>query len=264
MQFALPLQPKTSFFLVDEKKRGGGFRFPRWAVPRGIREEFCFSPPDLPSEVTHDHALRSPAMVARSLLSAATLASLALSATGFMAPSAAVVSTHRCAAASMKVFDWERRGTEAPEMESLDLSNLQVSPGSHKGKTRKGRGISAGQGATCGFGTRGQKSRSGRGTRPGFEGGQIPLYRRLPKFVGRPMGPGHSKTLYGIVKLNVLNTAGDTVDYSSLQEAKLVSKSKCAPPRHSSRATGSLPCTAATGSHTRRLAACARRLPAGT
>jgi len=165
-------------------------------------------------------------MVARSLLSAATLASLALSATGFMAPSAAVVSTHRCAAASMKVFDWERRGTEAPEMESLDLSNLQVSPGSHKGKTRKGRGISAGQGATCGFGTRGQKSRSGRGTRPGFEGGQIPLYRRLPKFVGRPMGPGHSKTLYGIVKLNVLNTAGDTVDYSSLQEAKLVSKSK--------------------------------------
>ena len=61
-------------------------------------------------------------MVARSLLSAATLASLALSATGFMAPSAAVVSTHRCAAASMKVFDWERRGTEAPEMESLDLS----------------------------------------------------------------------------------------------------------------------------------------------
>ena len=97
-------------------------------------------------------------------------------------------------------------------------------------RTRKGRGISAGQGATCGFGTRGQKSRSGRSVRPGFEGGQIPLYRRLPKFVGRPMGPGHSKTLYGIVKLNVLNAVpeGSTVDYESLQAQKLVSKSKYA------------------------------------
>ena len=82
--------------------------------------------------------------------------------------------------------------------------------------------------SVCGFGTRGQKSRSGRSVRPGFEGGQIPLYRRLPKFVGRPMGPGHSKTLYGIVKLNVLNAVpeGSTVDYESLQAQKLVSKSK--------------------------------------
>jgi len=107
---------------------------------------------------------------------------------------------------------------------------MKVAPGSHKSKTRKGRGISAGQGATCGFGYRGQKSRSGRSVRPGFEGGQIPLYRRLPKFVGRPMGPGHSKTLYGIVKLNVLNgcAEGSTVDYASLQEQKFVSKSKFA------------------------------------
>ena len=127
-----------------------------------------------------------------------------------------------------RIFDWKTRGTPAPDIESLDLSNLAASPGSHKGKTRKGRGISAGQGATCGFGTRGQKSRSGRSVRPGFEGGQIPLYRRLPKFVGRPMGPGHSKTLYGIVKLNVLNAVpeGSTVDYESLQAQKLVSKSK--------------------------------------
>ena len=44
-----------------------------------------------------------------------------------------------------------------------------------------GRGISAGQGASCGFGMRGQKSRSGTGTKPGFEGGQMPLYRRVPK-----------------------------------------------------------------------------------
>jgi large subunit ribosomal protein L15 len=53
--------------------------------------------------------------------------------------------------------------------------------GSTKRRKRVGRGIAAGQGASCGFGMRGQKSRSGRPTRPGFEGGQIPLYRRLPK-----------------------------------------------------------------------------------
>ncbi|NJL01190.1 MAG: 50S ribosomal protein L15 [Spirulinaceae cyanobacterium SM2_1_0] len=54
-------------------------------------------------------------------------------------------------------------------------------PGSRRRRRRVGRGIAAGQGASCGFGMRGQKSRSGRGTRPGFEGGQMPLYRRVPK-----------------------------------------------------------------------------------
>merc|ERR1719267_371777 len=148
---------------------------------------------------------------------------------GFMgAP--AMAPAARSPAVQMKVYDWQTRGTPAPDLETLDLSNMKVAPGSHKAKTRKGRGISAGQGATCGFGTRGQKSRAGRSVRPGFEGGQIPLYRRLPKFVGRPMGKGHSKTLYGIVKLNVLNTLpeGSVVDYDSLQEQKLVSKSKYA------------------------------------
>ena len=132
------------------------------------------------------------------------------------------------AAVSLKVYDWKLRGTAAPAIEELDLSNLKASPGSNKAKTRKGRGISAGQGKSCGFGDRGQKSRSGRSTRPGFEGGQIPLYRRLPKFVGRPMGSGHSYTKYGIVSLNKLNSVaeGSTVDYASLQEQRLVSKSK--------------------------------------
>ena len=131
-------------------------------------------------------------------------------------------------AVAMKVFDWKTRGDAPPPLETLDLSNLKASPGSHKSATRKGRGISAGQGATCGFGTRGQKSRSGRGTRPGFEGGQIPLYRRLPKFVGRPMGMAHSYTKYGLIKLDALNSLpeGTEVDYASLQEQRLVSKSK--------------------------------------
>eukprot|EP00316_Scyphosphaera_apsteinii_P016754 CAMPEP_0119310292 /NCGR_PEP_ID=MMETSP1333-20130426/18624_1 /TAXON_ID=418940 /ORGANISM="Scyphosphaera apsteinii, Strain RCC1455" /LENGTH=195 /DNA_ID=CAMNT_0007314449 /DNA_START=144 /DNA_END=731 /DNA_ORIENTATION=+ len=128
----------------------------------------------------------------------------------------------------MKVFDWKTRGLPAPELETLTLGNLKKAPGSaHRGK-RKGRGISAGQGKSCGFGDRGQKSRSGSPTRPGFEGGQIPLYRRLPKFVGRPTGPGHSKKLYEIVKISSLNkmTEGSEVDYAALLEARAVSKSK--------------------------------------
>ena len=64
---------------------------------------------------------------------------------------------------------------------TLSLNTLKSNSGSRKEKLRKGRGIAAGQGASCGFGMRGQKSRSGRPTRPGFEGGQMPLYRRLPK-----------------------------------------------------------------------------------
>ena len=62
--------------------------------------------------------------------------------------------------------------------------------------------MSAGQGVTCGFGNRGQKARAGSGTRPGFEGGQTPLYRRLPKWVGKPTGPGHTKKVYGLVKVS--------------------------------------------------------------
>jgi large subunit ribosomal protein L15 len=64
---------------------------------------------------------------------------------------------------------------------SMNLQSLKPNAGARRRKLRKGRGIAAGQGASCGFGMRGQKSRSGRPTRPGFEGGQMPLYRRVPK-----------------------------------------------------------------------------------
>jgi large subunit ribosomal protein L15 len=63
----------------------------------------------------------------------------------------------------------------------MRLNDAVPQPGSNRRRRRIGRGISAGQGASGGFGMRGQKSRSGRPTRPGFEGGQTPLYRRLPK-----------------------------------------------------------------------------------
>ncbi|MCS7031720.1 MAG: 50S ribosomal protein L15 [Gloeomargarita sp. SKYG116] len=66
----------------------------------------------------------------------------------------------------------------------MKLHELRPQPGSRHRRRRVGRGISAGQGASCGLGMRGQKSRSGGGTRPGFEGGQNPLYRRIPKLHG--------------------------------------------------------------------------------
>jgi large subunit ribosomal protein L15 len=71
----------------------------------------------------------------------------------------------------------------------MRIEDAMPQPGSTKRRRRVGRGIAAGQGASCGFGMRGQKSRSGRPTRPGFEGGQIPLYRRLPKLHTFPMPP---------------------------------------------------------------------------
>lgn len=63
----------------------------------------------------------------------------------------------------------------------MKVEELRPQPGSKRRRRRVGRGIAAGQGASCGFGMRGQKSRSGTGTKPGFEGGQMPLYRRVPK-----------------------------------------------------------------------------------
>jgi len=134
---------------------------------------------------------------------------------------------------SMKIFDWKRRQADETTINDLDnfeftLDNIKPAPGSRQRKKRKGRGIAAGQGATCGFGMRGQKSRSGKPTRPGFEGGQTPLYRRLPKYVGKPLGPGHKRTLYNVIKLDQLNdvASGSTCNFDSLFESKAVTKSK--------------------------------------
>jgi large subunit ribosomal protein L15 len=61
------------------------------------------------------------------------------------------------------------------------LHELKPAPGSRTKKTRRGRGIGSGLGKTAGRGHKGQKARSGGGVRPGFEGGQMPIVRRLPK-----------------------------------------------------------------------------------
>jgi len=63
----------------------------------------------------------------------------------------------------------------------MKLNELSPPKGSRKTRKRLGRGVGSGQGKTAGRGTKGQNSRSGGGVRPGFEGGQMPLHRRLPK-----------------------------------------------------------------------------------
>ena len=64
----------------------------------------------------------------------------------------------------------------------MHLNDLSPTPGARKNSKRVGRGIGSGFGKTCGRGHKGQKARAGGSVRPGFEGGQMPLYRRLPKF----------------------------------------------------------------------------------
>eukprot|EP00183_Erythrolobus_madagascarensis_P005634 CAMPEP_0185845022 /NCGR_PEP_ID=MMETSP1354-20130828/1092_1 /TAXON_ID=708628 /ORGANISM="Erythrolobus madagascarensis, Strain CCMP3276" /LENGTH=196 /DNA_ID=CAMNT_0028544871 /DNA_START=160 /DNA_END=750 /DNA_ORIENTATION=- len=132
----------------------------------------------------------------------------------------------------MKVFDWKKRGNPEysgrAEVGEMSLTTIIPAPGSRHRKKRKGRGVAAGQGRSCGFGMRGQKSRAGNPTRPGFEGGQTPLYRRLPKYVGRPMGPGHKRTVYGLMKMDALNQCepNSEVTLESLVESGKMTKNK--------------------------------------
>ena len=99
----------------------------------------------------------------------------------------------------------------------MKLHELAPAPGSRKVRTRVGRGIGSGLGKTAGRGHKGQNSRSGGGTRPGFEGGQMPLYRRLPK---RGFYNKFGKE-YATVNVSVLNRfeEGTVVDPVALIEA---------------------------------------------
>ncbi|MEN9878189.1 MAG: ribosomal protein [Cyanobacteriota bacterium] len=108
---------------------------------------------------------------------------------------------------------------------SLSLQTLQPQQGARRRKLRKGRGIAAGQGASCGFGMRGQKSRSGRPTRPGFEGGQMPLYRRVPKLKHFTLVNPKEFTVLNVAKLTELK-AGSIVTRESLVEAGLLTSPK--------------------------------------
>ena len=108
---------------------------------------------------------------------------------------------------------------------TLRLDSLKPNKGARRRKLRKGRGIAAGQGASCGFGMRGQKSRSGRPTRPGFEGGQMPLYRRVPKLQHFPLVHQKHFTVLHVSALNSVKD-GNTVNLDSLVKEGIVTSPK--------------------------------------
>ncbi len=105
------------------------------------------------------------------------------------------------------------------------LNTLKSNTGSRKKKLRKGRGIAAGQGASCGFGMRGQKSRSGRPTRPGFEGGQMPLYRRVPKLKHFEIINQKNFSIVNLSKLSEFKES-EVVNIDSLVKKRLLFKPK--------------------------------------
>jgi large subunit ribosomal protein L15 len=101
----------------------------------------------------------------------------------------------------------------------MKLNSISPGPGSKKPRLRVGRGASAGQGKTCGRGVKGQRARKGGYHKVGFEGGQMPLQRRLPKFGFRSMlSPRVAE-----VRLNELALVeGGAVDLASLKKAGVV------------------------------------------
>ena len=102
---------------------------------------------------------------------------------------------------------------------SVTLSNLRPPRGSRHRKVRVGRGMGSKLGKTAGAGNKGQKSRKGFSQRPGFEGGQMPLHRRIPKRgFHNPFGKD-----YAVVNLEALNAfaAGDVVTPESLRQRGL-------------------------------------------
>ncbi|MDW5378418.1 50S ribosomal protein L15 [Halomonas sp. HP20-15] len=101
----------------------------------------------------------------------------------------------------------------------MKLNSLSPAPGSKHAEKRVGRGIGSGLGKTGGRGHKGQKSRSGGSVKPGFEGGQMPLQRRLPKF-----GFTSAKSLVSEeVRLGELaKVEGDVVDLETLKQANVL------------------------------------------
>ena len=101
----------------------------------------------------------------------------------------------------------------------MHLNTLQPAPGSKKNSKRVGRGIGSGLGKTCGRGHKGQKSRSGGFTKIGFEGGQMPLQRRLPKvgFASRSAQLSAEVRLDELVKVDA-----DVIELAALIKANVV------------------------------------------
>jgi len=104
------------------------------------------------------------------------------------------------------------------------LNELKPNKGARHSKKRLGRGIGSGTGKTAGKGTKGQNARAGGGVRPGFEGGQLPLFQRLPKRGFK----NHSRVEYAVVNVEKLNVFEDgaTVDVEAIVNAKLIKEVK--------------------------------------
>ena len=101
----------------------------------------------------------------------------------------------------------------------MRINDLHPAPGSKRAKRRRGRGVGAGRGKTAGRGQKGQKARSGGGVRPGFEGGQLPLQMRVPKFGFRSrVGASTAEVRLG----ELARIEGDVVDMERLKAANLV------------------------------------------
>lgn len=105
----------------------------------------------------------------------------------------------------------------------MNLHDLRPAPGSTAEGKRKGRGTGSGNGKTAGRGHKGQWARSGGGVRPGFEGGQMPLTRRLPK---RGFNNKRFANVYAEINLGDLNVfaEGSVVDYAALCERGMAKK----------------------------------------
>ena len=101
----------------------------------------------------------------------------------------------------------------------MRLNTLSPAPGSRKDAKRVGRGIGSGVGKTAGRGHKGQKSRSGGKVRPGFEGGQMPLQKRLPKY-GFTSRIARTTAQVRLSELSAVE--GDVVDLAALKSADLV------------------------------------------
>ena len=101
----------------------------------------------------------------------------------------------------------------------MRLNNLSPAPGAKKNAKRVGRGIGSGTGKTAGRGHKGQKARSGGRVRPGFEGGQMPLQKRLPKY-GFTSRISRTTAQIRLSELNAVE--GDVIDLAALKGADLV------------------------------------------
>ena len=103
----------------------------------------------------------------------------------------------------------------------MKLHELSPAEGSVKARFRKGRGAGSGNGKTAGKGHKGQNARSGGGVRPGFEGGQLPLYRKLPKRGFKNYLFAKEYTVVNVELLNKFND-GEVVDSAALLSAGII------------------------------------------